>query len=154
MLATALAIAGTLLGAIVTGLFQQTSARRTQTGARGDQARRDAFDAVTSLATAISDHRRAMWMRADARFTGATEDRVQDLRDASHLTRSAVTRPHVALRLHITNRAVRDAADAMVTATYAMRDADTNTALAQARTTAIDAHDQFIDTAAQYLETR
>ncbi|MFE7113194.1 hypothetical protein ACFU9W_44765 [Streptomyces sp. NPDC057600] len=154
MLATALAIAGTLLGAIVSGLFQQASAQRTHNGARVDQARRDAVDAVTSLATTISDHRRAMWMRADARFTGATEDRVQELRDASHLTRSAVTRPHIALRLHITNQAVRDAADAMVTATYAIRDADTIDALAQARTTAIDAHDQFINTAARYLETR
>lgn len=152
MVATALAVLGTLLGAIVSGAFQHRAAGRTEKAARAAQLRRDQLEAVTALAVAISDHRSAMWVRGDAVLKGDPVDRVRDLQTRSHATRSAVTRPLVALRIHITDPAVRSAADDMVTATFAMRDAyDSAEALTAARRAALTAHDRFVDVAATFL---
>ncbi len=152
MVATALAVLGTLLGAIVSGAFQHRAAGRTEKAARAAQLRRDQLEAVTALAVAISDHRSAMWVRGDAVLKGDPADRVRDLQTRSHATRSAVTRPLVALRIHITDPAVRSAADDMVTATFAMRDAyDSAEALTAARRAALTAHDRFVDAAATFL---
>ncbi|MBQ0890812.1 protein kilB [Micromonospora tulbaghiae] len=152
MVATALAVLGTLLGAIVSGAFQHRAAGRTEKAARAAQLRRDQLEAVTALAVAISDHRSAMWVRGDAVLKGDPADRVRDLQTRSHATRSAVTRPLVALRIHITDPAVRSAADDMVTATFAMRDAyDSAEALTAARRAALTAHDRFVDVAATFL---
>ncbi|MEK8175032.1 hypothetical protein NKH77_56015 [Streptomyces sp. M19] len=143
---------GTLLGSVVSGLFQHRAAGRAEKAARTEQLQRDRLEAVTALATAISDHRTAMWARGDAVLKADPPDRVRDLQTLSHATRSAVTRPLVALRLHITDPAVRQAAAEMVNATYAMRDAYATTDdLTQAREAALVAHDQFVDVAAWYL---
>ncbi|WP_043231756.1 hypothetical protein [Streptomyces sp. NRRL F-5193] len=153
MLATVLAIIGTLLGAAVSGLFQHAAAGRTEKTARREQHRAAQLEAITALAVAISDHRTAMWVRGDARLKGDTEERVRELQTRSHATRSAVTRPLVALRLHVTDPAVREAANAMVSSTYAMRDAYTSTdTLTEARAAALEAHDRFVDVAARYLQ--
>jgi hypothetical protein len=152
MIATALAVLGTLLGAVVSGAFQHRAAGRTEKVARAAQLRRDQLEAVTALAVAISDHRSAMWVRGDAVLKSDPADRVRDLQTRSHATRSAVTRPLVALRIHITDPAVRSAADDMVTATFAMRDAyDSAEALTAARRAALTAHDRFVDVAATFL---
>ncbi|MFF4484693.1 hypothetical protein ACFY1A_48200 [Streptomyces sp. NPDC001520] len=154
MIGTILAVVGTLLGAVVSGLFQHKSAGRTEQTARREQHRREQLDAITTLAQAISDHRRAMWMRGDAKLKHHSAERQQELRGESHLTRSAVTRPLVAMRLLVTDPAVRTAADHMVTLTYAMRNADTSTDhLTEARAAALDAHDAFVNAAAAYLQT-
>ncbi|MFI1169857.1 hypothetical protein ACH4UM_41575 [Streptomyces sp. NPDC020801] len=156
MLATlvtaALAIVATLLGAIVSGRFQERAAERGVRASHGEAIRRDRLKAVTALACAISDHRRAMWMRGDAVLKEAGTERIEALRGESHMTRSAVTRPLVALRVLIEDQAVRAAADHMVTLTYAMRDAYATTQeLTAAREAAKVAHDTFVDTAAGYL---
>ncbi|WP_411153384.1 hypothetical protein [Streptomyces sp. A30] len=156
MLATlvtaALAIVATLLGAIVSGRFQERAAERGVRASHGEAIRRDRLEAVTALACAISDHRRAMWMRGDAVLKEADTERIEALRGESHMTRSAVTRPLVALRVLIEDQAVRAAADHMVTLTYAMRDAyATSQELTAAREAAKVAHDTFVDTAAGYL---
>lgn len=152
MLATILAIAGTLLGATVSGLFQHASAGRTERTARREQHRAAQLEAITALAVAISDHRTAMWVRGDACLKEDPDERVRELQTRSHATRSAVTRPLVALRLHVTDPAVREAADVMVAATYAMRDAYGSTPeLTRAREAALAAHDRFVDASAAYL---
>lgn len=148
-----IAVVGTLAGAIVSGAFQHKVARRTEHAGRVDRRRSDRVEAVTALACAAADHRRAMWMRGDAALAGASEGRLRELRAESHATRSAVTRPLVALRLHITDPEVRAAADAMVAAVYALRDALTDADLAAAREAAVQEHDAFVDTAARYLAT-
>ncbi|MEV5568033.1 hypothetical protein AB0L54_35050 [Streptomyces sp. NPDC052196] len=148
----ALAIVATLLGAIVSGRFQERAAERQVRVSHGEAIRRDRLEAVTALACAASDHRTAMWMRGDAILKGASPDRIETLRGESHMTRSAVTRPLVALRVLIEDQAVRAAADRMITLTYAIRDAYATTAdLTAAREAAKNAHDQFVNTAARYL---
>ncbi|WP_075694073.1 hypothetical protein [Streptomyces acidiscabies] len=152
LVTAALAIVATLLGAIVSGRFQERAAERGVRASHGEAIRRDRLEAVTALACAISDHRRAMWMRGDAVLKEAGTERIEALRGESHMTRSAVTRPLVALRVLIEDQAVRAAADHMVTLTYAMRDAYATTQeLTAAREAAKVAHDTFVDAAAGYL---
>ncbi|MFE4264582.1 hypothetical protein [Streptomyces sp. NPDC056883] len=152
ILTTVIAVLGTLAGAAVSGRYQRRAAEHTERVALGEALRRDRLAAVTELAAAISDHRAAMWVRGDAKLKGVAPDRQADLRSRSHQTRSAVTRPLVALRVLITDPAVRQAADAMVTATHALRGADTDTsALTRARQEAMASHDHFVDAAAAYL---
>ncbi|WP_432140081.1 hypothetical protein [Streptomyces sp. bgisy154] len=152
ILTTILAVLGTLAGSVVTGRYQRRSAEHAERVARNEALRRDRLAAVTELAAAVSDHRAAMWVRGDAKLKGAAPDRLADLRSRSHQTRSAITRPLVALRVLITDPDVRQAADAMVTATHALRGADTDTdVLTRARQTAVASHDHFVDVAAAYL---
>ena len=152
LITAALAIVATLLGAIVSGRFQERAAERQVRAAHGEAIRRDRLEAVTALACATSDHRTAMWRRGDAVLKQAGPDRIEALRGESHMTRSAIARPQVALRVLIEDQAVRTAADRMVTLTYAMRDAFATTEdLTAAREAAKDAHDTFVNTTAHYL---
>jgi hypothetical protein len=106
MIATVVAVIGTLLGSIVTGTFQHLAAGRAERAAAAEQLRRDRLDAVTTLASAGSDHRRTLWMRGEARLRGADDVELEELRARSHITRSAITRPLVALRLLVPDPAV------------------------------------------------
>ncbi|MER5571188.1 hypothetical protein ABT083_34135 [Streptomyces goshikiensis] len=152
LITAALTIVATLLGAIVSGRFAERAAERSVRVSHGEAIRRDRLEAVTALACAASDHRTAMWRRGDAVLTGASADRIETLRGESHMTRSAVTRPLVALRALIEDHAVRAAADHMITLTYAIRNAYATTeALTAAREAAKNAHDTFVNTAARYL---
>ncbi|GGU66630.1 hypothetical protein [Streptomyces daghestanicus] len=152
LITAGLAVVATLLGAIVSGRFQERAAERQMRASHGEAIRRDRLEAVTALACAASDHRTAMWMRGDAILKGAGTDRIEALRGDSHMTRSAVTRPLVALRVLIEDQAVRAAADRMITLTYAIRDAYATTEdLTAAREAAKAAHDDFVNTAARYL---
>ncbi|MFD5556482.1 hypothetical protein ACFWIA_21900 [Streptomyces sp. NPDC127068] len=60
MITAVLAAVGTLLGSIVTGTFQHLAAGRAERAASAEQLRRDRLEAVTALASAGSDHRRAL----------------------------------------------------------------------------------------------
>lgn len=93
-----------------------------------------------------------MWMRGEAALTGAAPEQLEALRTASHATRSAITRPLVAVQVLIPDPAVRAAAQNMVTAAYLMREAATTTdALTIAREESRVAQDQFVSAAAAYL---
>ncbi|MFE5866221.1 hypothetical protein ACFQ77_37570 [Streptomyces virginiae] len=154
ILTTVIAVLGTLAGTAVSGRYQRRAAEHTERAALGEALRRDRLTAVTELAAAISDHRAAMWLRAEAKLNGTAPDHLADLRSRSHQTRSSVTRPLVVLRVLITDPAVRQAADAMITATHAMRGADTNIeVLIRARQEALASHTHFVDVAAAYLGT-
>ena len=164
LVTTAIAVIGTLMGAIVSGRFQERASERAAKASHGEAIRRDCLEAVTALACAASDHRTAMWMRGDALLKNASAERVEDLRGESHLTRRAVTRPLVVLRVLIEDQAVRGAADRMLTLTYAIRQVLATTEelagterdaakqrLTEARDAARAAHDDFVDVAARYL---
>lgn len=154
LLATAIAVLGTLLGSVVTGRFQERAADRTERASRQQDRRREQLTAITGLAEAVSAHRSMMWRRGDAKFRG-DDDRHQELRIRSHETRAAVTAPLVALRLLITDSELRAAADRMVDLTFGMRHQDdTADTLNDARVMALEAHDAFVNTAARYMQAQ
>ncbi|MFH8797580.1 hypothetical protein [Streptomyces sp. NPDC017941] len=152
LITTALAVLGTLAGATVSGRAQERAAAQVVRVQTDEDLRRDRTEAVIELACAASDHRRALWRRGDAVLKDASTQRTESLREESHLTRGALNRPLIALRVLIEDQDVRAAADHMVTLTHAIRDAyATARALTAAREAAMVAHDQFVDAAARYL---
>lgn len=91
-------------------------------------------------------------MRGEALLRGADDAEREELRARSHTTRSAITRPLVALRLLVPEPAVHTTAQAMVVATYDMVDAATSREeLIAAQDAARAAHDRFIAAAAAYF---
>lgn len=151
MWASLIAVFGTLAGALVSGRLAHRAARSDRAEGRTEQLRRDRIDSVTALAVAVADHRRAMWELVDAQLTGQPDQRVRDLRDESHRTRSMVTEPAVRVRLLIAAPTVRAAAEAAVRTTYVMRDAASLEALQDQRASALEAHDVFVNSAGTYL---
>ncbi|MEU3084703.1 pRL2-23 [Streptomyces diastaticus] len=146
---TLIAVLGTLAGALAAGIMQARIARITRDAARADDHRREAIDAVTTLAVAVSDHRRSMWELGDAQLTDADADRIQALRDETHRTRSAVTAP--AVRVQLLAPALQPTAHAAVQATYAMRQPTNLDELETLRATALTAHDELVATATTTL---
>jgi hypothetical protein len=94
-----IAVAGTLLGGLLTALLQS---RHSRAARRDDRAERRAADlraALGSLVAAIGDHRRTMWHREHLRLTSTPQAEYDTVRAASHATRSAVTAPLVAVSI-------------------------------------------------------
>jgi hypothetical protein len=144
-----LAVVGTLSGCVVTGVLAARSARAARDAARGDAQRRDMLQAVVSLASALADHRRAMWVREDARLSGADW---APAREASHVTRSAVTAPLTAVCILAPSLA--SLAQQAAQATYALRGAATDQALADLRHEALRASDRLVEAAQAELARR
>lgn len=58
LVTASLAIVATLLGAMMSGRFQERASERSVRVSHGEAIRRDRPEAVTALACAASDHRR------------------------------------------------------------------------------------------------
>lgn len=142
-----IAVAGTLLGVLVTGVVQAVMARAAHRRQRAADLRTEAVDAVTALLTAVADHRRAMWVREELRLTGGDQAAQDHAREASHVTRSAITAPLAKVSLLVPD--LGDAADAAVRAIYAMRNAADLDTLAHQRAGSLAAEDMFRKDAAR-----
>jgi len=143
--AAILAVVGTLLGVLVTGSLQNRAAAAERRAAHTAEQRA----AVAALAAALADHRRAMWLREDARLSGAPAADVAELRATSHATRSAVTAPEAAAVMLAPQ--LRPAVTAAVKATYALRGAPDADTLAARRAAAVSAADDMLTAAAGAL---
>ncbi|MYR46834.1 protein kilB [Streptomyces sp. SID5910] len=130
MWASVIAVVGTLLGSVTTFLLQQRSTERVA-------LRRDRLTAVTALAVALADHRRAMWVREDLRLSDPTGAAYEAARAESHATRSAITAPLTTLS--ILAPALASVAQDAATATYRLRGVESSQALNAAREAAIAA---------------
>lgn len=142
-----LAVAGTLAGALVSGLLQH----RVRADARNERHREAWLDAVIGLTAALAAHRRAMVVLREAELTGALEERLRDLRDESHRTRAEVSDPAARVELLVGDEGVRAAAREAVQATYAIRDADGVSAVQEARRDALSATNALLDVARAHL---
>ncbi|MGW9441219.1 protein kilB [Streptomyces sp. NPDC055607] len=146
MLATIIAIAGTLAGALLSGLLTARQARTALTASETIARRQAAVDAVATLAAAVAAHRSAMWHRENKRLTG--EDWTAD-RQHSHTTRAAISAP--AVRLAILAPTLRLAAETAIHASYALRGAENETALDAAREASLAADEQLLNQAGRLL---
>lgn len=134
------------LAAVVLGSRLDRSGRREAARAEDRKAR---LSAITALATALADHRRAMWVREDLRLSGAGPVEYDQARAASHATRSALEAPLVTVRVLMPQLTV--AAEAAARATYALRGAADREALDAGRSAAIRAADALTDGAARLV---
>ncbi|MFB7208230.1 protein kilB [Streptomyces sp. NPDC056255] len=143
--AAVVAVVGTVLGAGVVGIQQYFAVR-----AQRRQALRDrAMTALGDLGVALADHRRTMWTREDLRLSGAAPAEVAAAREASHVTRSAITAPQVALTVLLPQ--LRLDIEAAVRAAYGMRGALNAEVLASCREEAVSAAEALTAAAARVL---
>ena len=149
VVASGIAVVGTLAGSWVGGFWQLRGARAERRENRDEARRADALNAVTGLVASLADHRRAMWAREDARLANQPEQRVAELRAASHVTRSALTMPVTTISILVP--ALADPARDAVQATYAMRDAGTVEVLEARRVVALAASDRFVAAATTFF---
>ncbi|WP_037905028.1 hypothetical protein [Actinacidiphila yeochonensis] len=146
---TIIAVAGTLLGGLLTALLQSRHSRAARRDDRADRRAADLRAALGELVAAIGDHRRTMWHREHLRLTGAPQDTYDSARAASHTTRSAVTAPLVAVS--IIEPDLEPAARRAARAAFDLRGATDLDALAAMREDAITATDDLVAAAGRAL---
>ncbi|MFI0724292.1 protein kilB [Streptomyces sp. NPDC021224] len=146
---TIVAVAGTLLGGLLTSLLQSRHSRAARRDDRAERRSADLRAALGALVAAIGDHRRAMWRREHLRLTGAPATDYDTARTDSHATRSAVTAPLVAVS--VLEPDLAPSARAAAQAAFAMRDAADLGTLAALRERAITATDDLVAAAGRTL---
>jgi len=144
-LTTLIAVAGTLLGVLATGLLQA----RAQHASRAAASQDARTQAIAALSCALAEHRGVMFKRECARLSGADAATLTGARAVSHTTRAAVTEPLTTVCILIP--ALAGAARTAAKACYALRDAADHDTLAALRETALAAADRLIDDAAHHL---
>ncbi|MYV66851.1 protein kilB [Streptomyces sp. SID2131] len=149
MLATVIAVLGTLLGAVVAGFIQHRTTRTARDAERADRHRDQALEAVTALASALATHRRTQFVREELRLAGADQTRLEAARAELHATRAAIETPRVLVAILLP--ALAPAADAAAQATYDLRDAPDADTLAALRQDAIGATKAFVAAAARHF---
>ena len=146
---TAVAVLGTLAGALVAGGIQGRLAATARREALTVARRTEALNAVTTLVAAIAAHRRAMWVREDLRLHDADPVRVEQARAASHDTRAAITAPLMLVTILLPQLA--PLAERAVNATYALRSAPDPAALSALRQTALNHTNRLTNAAARAI---
>ncbi|WP_333771356.1 protein kilB [Streptomyces sp. IBSBF 2435] len=146
---TIVAVAGTLLGGLLTALLQSRHSRETRRDERAERRAADLRAALGALVAAIGDHRRAMWHREHLRLTGAPQADCDSARAASRTTRSAVTAPLVAVSILEPDLAT--AARTAALAAFDMRGAADLGALTTQRQFAVTATDDLVAAAGRAL---
>lgn len=149
MMAAVIAVIGTLCGSALTGLIQYRVAAADRRADRADKHRDAQVAAMTDLVAALADHRRAMSVRADLRFSGAGAEAMAAARAESHVTRSAITAPLTAVMILAPDLA--ETARRATDASYALRDADDKETLDERRRAALAESDELVRAFATYL---
>ncbi|MDX2295865.1 MULTISPECIES: protein kilB [Streptomyces] len=149
MLATVIAVLGTLLGAVVAGTLQHRTARAGRDAVRADARRAQELAAAADFAAAVAAHRRAMAVREGLRLSGADDQALTAARAESHATRSAIEAPRVLVSILVP--ALAPAAERAARATYALRGAADAAALDILRQDSIAAADAFTAAAGRHF---
>lgn len=89
MIATLVAVLGTLAGTIVAGLMQHLTTTRTNRAATAEQRRRALAKAIPALLAALVRHREQQYLKIVARRDGLTD--TPDARQSRYAARSSVT---------------------------------------------------------------
>ncbi|MFH9299033.1 hypothetical protein [Streptomyces sp. NPDC017520] len=128
------AVGGTLMGAVVTHLFQRLAASRAERFARSEALRQERTAAYASFAAAVEDYRHGQAGRWYRMREGRTEDAFIEARDEAHRLRTATR--HVLYRVKL----LTDDREAVLAAEQAYRCVrDVSTAQDQAEHDALDA---------------
>ncbi|MGW2825914.1 protein kilB [Streptomyces sp. NPDC001443] len=149
MWSSVIAVVGTLLGGVLTGVLQIKSARIARSAARAEQREEALRRALGELVAALGDHRRALWHREVLRLDGLGEEAVEAARTASRATRSAVTGPLVAVS--VLEQSLAEPARQAALAAFGLRDAVDHSDLASRREAAITATDDLVAAAARAM---
>ncbi|MBU3865550.1 hypothetical protein KN815_16130 [Streptomyces sp. 4503] len=144
---TIVAVAGTLLGAIVAGGMQHL----VSLSARRDRDRQTRTDAVARLLGNAADHRREQYLKHVARRGGQTD--THETRRVRYEARTAMTKALASVQLSGANEDLVALAADLVTASTALGDApsEDRAAVDTAGDTARRAHAALLDAAVRTL---
>ncbi|MFD7224754.1 pRL2-23 [Streptomyces sp. NPDC059892] len=120
MIATLIAVLGTLAGALVAGLMQHLTTSRTARAALVERRRQALVDAVPALLAALVGHREKQYLKVVARRDGLPD--TVEARQARYAARSAVTSAMDSLHMATQDRELLDRAQAAVDAAMAIGD--------------------------------
>ncbi|MFF8828896.1 hypothetical protein [Streptomyces sp. NPDC015131] len=139
-----IAVAGTLLGAVVTHLFQGRAARRTADLTRAEQLRQERISTYSAFADAVVEYRRAQ----NARWYRRNGSQAEATRMESYDRRATARQALVRVQLLCEDPALVAHAHRAFEVTHCMHRAEDETDRERRSTEAVEALAAFIDAAA------
>jgi hypothetical protein len=152
MLTTLVAVLGTLMGAGVAGVMQHLTTTRTTEAVRVERRRQALVEAFPALLGALVDHRRHQYLKIVARREG--EPDTAAARTARYEARSGVSKTMAAVQMATRDGELLRLAHEAVNTAFALGDAPSDDAVAEAGDRARQAHDALRDAAAAYVYDR
>ncbi|MFG2148635.1 hypothetical protein ACGFRG_31235 [Streptomyces sp. NPDC048696] len=120
MIATLIAVLGTLAGAVVAGMMQHLSTARTERAAKDERRRQALAEGIPALLAAVVGHREQQYLKIEARRDGLAD--TVEARRARYAARSAVTSAMDALYMTTSDRSLLAVAQEAVDAAMAIGD--------------------------------
>ncbi|MCF6524074.1 hypothetical protein [Streptomyces sp. JJ36] len=108
--ASAVAVVGTLLGAVTTQVFQRLAARRTEAFARAEALRQERMATYSAFAAAVEEYRHGQATRWYGRREGPEGEGFRAARDEAHRLRTAARQALYRVELLTDDREVVGAA--------------------------------------------
>jgi hypothetical protein len=151
MLATIVAVIGTLLGGVVAGGLQHLTSTRTTEAAKAERRRQAVADAIPALLAALVRHREQQYLKHVARREQQPD--TAEARTARYAARSAVTSAMDTLHMATDDTRLIALAQSAVDAAMALGDA-TPDHLDTAGLHARQAHTALRETGARHIHNR
>jgi hypothetical protein len=120
MVATLLAVFGTLAGTVVAGLMQHLNSARTAKAAAAERRRQALAEAIPALLSAVVRHREQQYLKIEARKEGLADS--PEARQARYAARSAVTSAMDTVHMVTRDAGLIAAAQEAVDAAFALGD--------------------------------
>jgi hypothetical protein len=148
-LSTLLAVVGTLLGAVVTHLFQRRAADRAQGFAVGQQLRSDRLNVYSDFAGAVTEFRRGQQDRWHRKNEDAASQAYVEARTESYRLRGVALHAFFRVQLIASSQELVEAARLAYDKAAAVHRADDHDQLSANGTAATSSLEQFISLASE-----
>ncbi|UNS95482.1 hypothetical protein MMF93_02595 [Streptomyces tubbatahanensis] len=146
--ASVIAVVGTLLGSVITHVFQRLASRRGEDFARAEALRQERVAVYSAFAAAVEDYRRGQaerWYRRKEDPGGAA---FLTARDEAHRLRTVARQELYRVKLVTEHRGVRLAAEEAYRRTWAVSTADNQAGHDAADTASRESIETFVSGAA------
>lgn len=155
VLASIVAVAGTLLGSCLTYLFQRRTTERTTLEARRERRRQEFAEAVADYASKATALRRAEFNRGKKRISHAAPEAREEARQESYRLRAETISAYYLVRLYADPDAdqdlVRDAEDVIELSGHISADPETENEMDELYRAATNALEKVVDAASGRL---
>ncbi|MFD0857059.1 hypothetical protein ACFQ07_32925 [Actinomadura adrarensis] len=147
------AVTGTLLGALLTFLFQRRNADRTERLTRERERREERLAAFGAFAGAVVDFRRAEYDRVHRRLDEPDSAAHDEARTESYRVRAVAHQEFFRVRLLCGDAELAQLAARALELTESIHDAETKEQVGESGERAKQALDEFIDAASGVVRT-
>ena len=150
--ASLIAVGGTLLGAMMTHVFQRLNTERAERLARERHLRDERLAAYGAFAGAVVDYRRGQYDRAHRRLDGSASSEYREARAESFRLRSAAQQALFRVRLVTSDTEIIRCATDALKHTEVIHDAESKEEIRELGDRAKRATDEFISRASARLQ--